>query len=54
MTYAVVLYRLRALGVIRSFNHPVGDVAEYWVSRNLGLTLAHKTNMGYDAVTSNG
>jgi hypothetical protein len=27
-TFAVVLYRLRKFEVIRSYNHPVGDVAE--------------------------
>lgn len=54
MTYATVLYRLRHFGVIRSFNHPVGDVAEYWASQNLGLELAPKSKKGYDATDADG
>jgi hypothetical protein len=41
-TYAVVLHRLRKFEVIRSYHHPVGDVAEYWVSQTMGLALTPK------------
>lgn len=54
ITYAVVLHRLRGFGVIRSFNHPVGDVAEYWVSQNPGLMLSPKSNMDFDAIDAVG
>ncbi len=53
-TYACVLHGLRRFGVVRSFNHPVGDVAEYWVSQNLGWSLMPPSHKSYDAVDAAG
>lgn len=48
-TYAVILLLLQQQGVIRSYNHPVADVAEWLVSKKLGLKLAPKSTKSYDA-----
>jgi len=48
--YGAVLAELRERGTIRSENSPVGDYAEYLASRAMGLTLVHKSSVGYDGV----
>jgi hypothetical protein len=52
--YAVALHGLRSHGVIRSFNSPVGDIAEWIVSKKLQLTLTPISNRSYDAVDARG
>ena len=48
-TYATVLRLLRKHGVVRSFNNPVADIAEWIVSKKLSLKLADKSAKAYDA-----
>jgi uncharacterized protein DUF6998 len=52
--YAVALHGLRSHGVIRSFNSPVGDIAEWMVSKKLQLTLTPMSNRSHDAVDTSG
>lgn len=52
--YALALHGLRSHGVIRSFNSPVGDIAEWLVSKRLQLTLTTPSNRSYDAIDANG
>ncbi|MGQ0708995.1 MAG: hypothetical protein ACT4NV_04520 [Rhodoferax sp.] len=54
ITYASILHILRTRGIIRSFNSPVADIAEWLVSKKLGLTLAPKSGKSFDATDSNG
>lgn len=53
-TYAVALHGLRSHGVIRSFNSPVGDIAEWMVSKKLQLTLTPMSNRSHDATDASG
>lgn len=53
-TYAFVMHLLRHHKIIRSFNNPVADVAEWLVSEKLGLKLAKNSAKGYDAFDANG
>lgn len=48
------LKELRYRGILRSFNTPTGDAAEWLVANALGLTLQNNANTGYDAVDSDG
>lgn len=52
--YAVALRGLRAHGVIRSFNSPVSDIAEWIVSEKLHLTLTPMSNRSHDATDASG
>ena len=52
--YAQILDVLRNRDVIRTANNPVGDYAEWIVSKKLGLTLVANSKAGYDAVDSSG
>jgi hypothetical protein len=52
--YAVALHGLRSHGVIRSFNSPVGDIAEWIVSKKLQLTLTPMSNRSHDAIDASG
>jgi hypothetical protein len=52
--YAVALHGLRSHGVIRSFNSPVGDIAEWIVSKKLQLTLTPMCNRSHDAIDASG
>jgi len=54
VTYASVLHLLHSHGVVRSFNSPVGDIAEWIVSKKLNLTLAGKSAKSYDATDPTG
>lgn len=53
-TYASVMHLLRHHKIVRSFNNPVADVAEWLVSENLGLKLATNSAKGYDAFDEHG
>jgi len=48
------LAELRTRGICRSANNPVADYAELLSTRALGLTLATKSNTGFDAVDGDG
>lgn len=48
--YARLLEELRKRGVTGSFNGPVADYAEKLVAESMGLTLAGRSNTGFDAV----
>jgi hypothetical protein len=52
--YSVALHGLRSHGVIRSFNSPIGDIAEWIVSTKLQLTLTPISNRSHDAVDASG
>ncbi len=47
---AAILAELRARGIIRTDNAPLGDYTEYLVARTLGLTLQRNSSAGYDAI----
>lgn len=48
--YSSILTELRARGIVRSENSPVGDYAEYLAARAFGLTLTRNSAIGYDGV----
>jgi hypothetical protein len=48
--YADILNSLYAEGVVRTYNSPVGDYAEWLVSTKLGLELQKNSEKGYDAL----
>ena len=48
--YAEILNSLHSAGVIRTYNSPVGDYAEWLVSSKMGLELQHNSEKGYDAI----
>ncbi|SEK36432.1 hypothetical protein SAMN05216382_0264 [Sphingomonas palmae] len=48
-TYAAILRELRARGVARTGNGPVGDYAEHLFARALGWTLEPNSTAGFDA-----
>ena len=52
--YAAVLITLNERGVIRTYNSPVGDFAEWLVSQKLGLRLEKNSARGLDATGSDG
>lgn len=45
--YAAVLITLNERGVIRTYNSPVGDFAEWLVSQKLGLRLEKTPPVGW-------
>lgn len=47
--YARILNKLHALGVTRTYNSPVGDYAEWLVSKKMNLTLQPNSSAGFDA-----
>lgn len=49
-SYAAILNSLYASGIIRTYNSPVGDYAEWVVSTKLGLELQPNSAAGYDAI----
>lgn len=52
--YAEIMHLLRRNQIVRSFNNPVADVAEWLVCNKLNLRLAPKSSKGYDAVDQTG
>ena len=52
--YAAVLITLNERGVIRTYNSPVGDFAEWLVSQKLGLRLEKNSARGLNATGSDG
>lgn len=47
--YAEILAELNRRNVVRTYNSPVGDYAEWLVAEKLGLVLEHNSQKGYDA-----
>ena len=47
--YADILEELNCRNVVRTYNSPVGDYAEWLVAEKLGFVLAHNSKKGYDA-----
>jgi hypothetical protein len=52
--HAAVIEELRARGIIRSKNNPIGDFAETLFSRTFGWTLAPPSVRSYDATDETG
>ena len=50
--YAGILAELNRRGVVRTYNSPVGDYAEWLVAEKLHLGLEHNSKKGYDAYDS--
>lgn len=51
--YAEILNSLYASGIVRTYNSPVGDYAEWLVSTKMGLVLQKNSEKGYDAIDEN-
>lgn len=52
--HSEILIELRSRGVIRTKNNPVGDYAEWLVSKALGMTLLSNSSAGADATDTDG
>lgn len=52
--HSEILTQLCSRGVIRTKNNPVGDYAEWLVSKSLGMTLLSNSSAGADAIDSDG
>lgn len=52
--YSEILNSLYSAGIVRTYNSPVGDYAEWLVSTKLGLTLQKNDTAGYDAFDKTG
>jgi len=52
--HSEILMELRSRGVIRTKNNPVGDYAEWLVSKALGMTLLSNSSAGADAIDADG
>lgn len=48
--YAEILNSLYSAGIVRTYNSPVGDYAEWIVSRKSGLELQKNSEAGFDAL----
>ena len=48
--YASILNSLYSAGIVRTYNSPVGDYAEWLVSTKLNLQLERNSEKGYDAM----
>lgn len=48
--YADILSELNTRGVLRTYNSPVGDYAEWLAAEKLGLLLARNSEKGFDAL----
>jgi hypothetical protein len=51
--YADIINSLYEAGIVRTYNSPVGDYAEWLVSTKLGLELQKNSEKGYDAIDVN-
>lgn len=49
-SYVEIMDKLLALGVVRTYNNPVSDYAEWLIHKNLNLSLATNSQKGYDAI----
>ena len=48
--YSNILTELNDRKVVRTYNSPVGDYAEYLIAKSLGLKLEKNSKKGYDAI----
>lgn len=48
--YAAILNSLHSAGIVRTYNSPVGDYAEWIVSTKLNLLLEKNSKKRYDAI----
>lgn len=48
--YASILNELNTAGIVRTYNSPVGDYAEWLISSKLNLVLEKNSEKGYDAI----
>lgn len=51
--YAEILISLNSAGIVRTYNSPVGDYAEWIVSEKLDLELQKNSAAGFDALDKN-
>ena len=51
--YSEILNSLYSAGIVRTYNSPVGDYAEWLVSMKLNLELQKTDTAGYDALDKN-
>lgn len=51
--YAKILNSLYSAGIVRTYNSPVGDYAEWIVSKKSGLELQKNSAAGFDALDKN-
>jgi hypothetical protein len=52
--HGAILRELRSRGVVRSYNNPAADIAEWIGSQAFGLKLETASAKGYDAVDATG
>ena len=52
--HASIIDELKAQGVVRTGNNPIGDYTEWLVAETLDLELTDNCAAGYDATDSNG
>jgi hypothetical protein len=52
--FGAILRELHRRGVVRSYNNPVGDIAEWLSAKAFGLTLETNSAKGHDAVDAHG
>ena len=52
--YGSLMRELRRRGVVRSYNNPAADIAEWLGSQAFGLTLEAASAKGYDATDATG
>jgi hypothetical protein len=50
LLHAQVLMELKGRGVVKTVNNPIGDYAEWLVSKSLDCTLQKNSNSGFDAL----
>ena len=48
--YSNILTELNDRKVVRTYNSPVGDYAEFLIAKSLGLKLEKNSKKGYDAI----
>lgn len=51
--YADILSELNNRGVVRTYNSPIGDYAEWLVADKFGMKLVHNSQKGFDALSQN-
>lgn len=52
--HSTVMQKLKDVNVLRTSNNPVGDYAEWLVSKKLNLAIQPNCNAGYDALAYDG
>jgi len=52
--YGKIIDELKLRNVVRTYNSPVGDYAEWLVTQKMGYKLEINSNKGYDAIDDEG